>query len=484
MFCTYLCVIIIEEDICPQVSLKSEKCETSIPVVLVKQLHLLTALNISGCNITDQGADMVAEVLLQTVSLTKLDLSSIMLNSPKAAKIFSMLKNISSLKVFSINNNKIDDRTANSIAAVICSNSLIQKINLSHNKLTYTGVLNIANSLSQNIQVFDISHNFITSDDIVDLATALSKCSVLQELNMSHNLLTLTNVLTIAQTFRHHPTLQSLDLSSNAISFFSACEFIVDVILSVNQKLVNLNVSGRNIRPRYVEDYLSPPSCESDYNKFTLQSLYLLQHSSLHVTDTQTNFVKVAETCPISNGDVLSYYVDHLGGVFYNQYHNFAVVIPPGAVSQGDCVEIQATANCFGPYKIPDGFYPISSFFWLSANYEFKAPVYFIMNHYAKIRSLEDINNMHVLYKCIHDPDSMTDDFMTSTIADGVYFDYEIGYCVLAADHFCTYCEAKTDKLIPEYLLACYYTYDESSTGQHIAEVCFCPSNYNCKKVS
>ena len=476
-------IIYIEEDICPQISLKSEKCRTSIPVLLVEQLHWLITLNISDSNITDQGADMIATVLLETVSLTKLDLSNTMLNSLKAIKIVSVLKSISSLKVFNINNNNIDDGAANNIAAVIYSNPLIQKINLSHNKLSYTGVLNIANALSQNIKVFDISNNFITSDNIVDLATTLSKCLVLQELNISHNLLTLTNVLTIVQAFRHHPTLQNLDLSSNAISFFSACEFVVDVILSVNQELVSLNVSGRNIRPRYVEDYLSPPSSEDDYNKFTLQSLHLLQHCSLHITDTQTSFIKVTETCPISNGNVISYYVDHLGGVFYNQYHNFAMVIPPGAVSQGDCVEIQATANCFGPYKIPNGFYPISSFFWLSANYEFKAPVYFIMNHYAKIRNLEDINNLHVLYKCVHDPNSMTDDLMTSKITDRVYFDYEIGYCVLATDHFCTYCEAKTDKLIPEYLLACFYTYDESSSGQHIAEVCFCPSNYNCKKV-
>ena len=70
-----------------------------------------------------------------------------------------------------------------------------------------------------------------------------------------------------------------------------------------------------------------------------------------------------------------------------------------------------------------------------------------------------------------------------STISDGVYFDYEIGYCVLATDHFCTYCEAKTDIDIPEYLIACYYTYDDSPSGSHFAEVCFCPSTYNCKKV-
>ena len=460
---------------------ESEKYKTSFNWVLVKRLKLLTTLSVSGCNITKQGADMMATVLLNTVSLTKLDLSNTMLNSTRANKVICALKNISSLKVLNINNNDIDDEAADGITAILCSNHLLEHVDLSHNKLSYTGVLNIANSLSENIKKIDISSNFIASDDVVDLAAALSKCPLLQELNISYNLLKLTGVLTIARFLRHHPTLKILDLSNNTVSFSSACEFIVDVILSVNKTLVNLNVCGRNIRPRYVEDYLSPPHSEDDTDNFTLQNLYLLKHSLLNVTNTEANVIKVTETCPISSTNIISYHVDHLGGVFYNRYNNFAVVIPPGAVSQGDCVEIQATANYSGPYIIPEGFYPISSYYWVSANYEFKAPVYFVMNHYAKITCLEDINKLHVLHKCARDPDAMNEGL--STIPDGVYFDKEIGYCVLATNHFCTYCGTKSDKGIPEYLTACYYTYDESSSGKYIAEVAFFPSNYNCKKV-
>ena len=73
---------------------------------------------------------------------------------------------------------------------------------------------------------------------------------------------------------------------------------------------------------------------------------------------------------------------------------------------------------------------------------------------------------------------------MMNPISDGVYFDYDIGYCVVATNHFCSYCQAKSVQDIPEYLLACYYTYDEPSSGSFIAEVCFCPSNTDCKKVA
>ena len=420
---------------------------------------------------------MVSAVLLETTSLTKLDLSNTMLSSVKASKISSALKNIKSLKVLNINNNAIDDGAADSIAAVVRNNSFIEEMNLSHNKMTYAGVLDVANALSESIKVFDISSNFIASDNVADLATALSKYPVLQELNLSGNLLRLTEILTIAQSFRLHPTLQSLDLSGNAILFSSAAEFIVDIILSINQVLINLNVCSRNIRPRHIEDYLSAPSTENNSATFTLQNL--LQHSSL---DFQTNFIKVVETCPVSSKDIMSYYADHLGGVFYNQYHNFAIVIPPGAVTQGDCVEIQGTANYCGPYTIPDGFYPISSYFWVSADYTFKAPVYLIMSHYAKIRNLEDVSSLHVLHKYAQDPNVS----LMSTITDGLYFDIEIGYCVLATDHFYSYCQAKSVKSIPECLLACYCTYDESPDdhGSLVAEVCFCPSNSECKKIT
>ena len=303
-------------------------------------------------------------------------------------------------------------------------------------------------------------------------------------MNLSQNLLTLNNVLTIAQFFRNHPTLQTLDLSSNTISFPSACEFIVDIILSVNQTLTNLNVCGRNIRPRYMEDNLASPSIKSNFNGFiTFQSLNSPQYTSSY--DTNTKFIKVEETCPISSEDVFYCHVDYLGGAFYHQYHKFAIVIPPGAVTQGEHVEIQATANYFYPYIIPDGFYPISSFFWISASYKFKAPVYILMRHYAKLRNLKDISNLCVLQKCVYDwPYDIDEDLTMSPIFKGVYFDNEKRYCVLATEHFCTYCGAKSDKDIPEYLTACYYTFDEPSSGSLIAEVCFFPSSFSCRKVS
>ena len=470
------------EDICPEVSFNSERTSTSITALFVEQIRLLTKLNISGYNITDQGLALMATILMETVSLAKLDLSNTMLNSVKATTIISALKNNSSLKVLNISHNDIDDGAAESITAVISNNSKIEIVNLSHNKLSYNGVLKVVSLLPKSITTIDISGNLIACDNIAELATALSNCPVLQQLSMSENLLSLANVLTVGQYFRNHPTLQSLDLSGNSISFSSACEFIIGIILSVNQKLVNINVCGKNIRPRCT-DHLSPPKTDINFNTLMLQNSFSSQHSSFNI-QTIASFIKVTETCSVFNNDIISCYVDHRGGTFYSHHHNFAIVIPPGAVTQGDCVEIQRTANYFSPYVIPDGFYPISSYYWISANYVFKSPVYLIMSHYAKIRSVEDIDNLHVLHRCAQDAATgRNDDLIMDAISDGVYFDNDIGYCVLATDHFCSYCQAKDVRHIPEYLTACYCTYDEPSIGSLIAEVCFCPSSTECIKV-
>ena len=410
----------VVETICPEISVNSKKQACSIDMLMVKQLGLLTTLNVSGCKITSQGADMMAEVLLQTILLEKLDISNTTLDAAKADKISSPLEKVASLKTL------------------------------------------------------DISNNLIGSEALL---TTLSRSLTLEELNISENLLTFSSIVKIAQSFRHHPTIRKLDFSNNMISFSSACEFIVDIILSVNQKLVYLNVSGRNIRPRFVDDYLSLSNNDSSSSGFALQDLYLQQK----FPSNYYKLIRVNETCPISKEDVISYYVDHKGGLFYH-HHNFVIFVPPCAVTQGDYVEIQATANHFGPYEIPDDFYPISNFFWLSADYRFKVSVYIIMSHYAKIRSLEDIDHLLVLQTC--NSIIAGEKYILTKVPNGIYFDHKIGYCVLATDHFCSYVQAKATKYIPEYLTAFYFAYNVSDNS-HTAEVCFCPSQCcDCEKVA
>ena len=490
-----MCIVTVEKMYSEVMTLGSRKPEVNISSLIVDKLALLQALNISGLNITDQSTDLIAVTLSIALSLELFDISCSNLGAEKCAKVLGALKHISTLQCLKMSTNTISDDDADCITAVI-GNCKIEELDISNNELSSIGMIKVIDALSKAnaIKILDISKNFVSVNN-QNMSASLMNCFTLQEINLSHNSLVFTEVIRIARALSGHPNLKHLNIDKNLISFFSECEFLVDVILSTIQSLQYLNVCGRNIRPRFVADFLyPPPNSEESEDRFVLQNLFLSRYSSLdsftfsennlHVS--YGNFIETDEKCPISCEDIVYYYVNHTGGTFHCKAHDFAIVIPPGAVSQGDCVQIQATASRFGPYQIPDGYYPISSFFWVSAHYTFKLPVYLIMSHYAYISSKKDINNVCVLQACVRDLKVTHDGkLVLEEVSGGTYCDNDINYCVFATDHFCSICLSKKDKHIANRFSAMYYTYDvQNFSDEYFAEVCFCPSTSHCKRVS
>ena len=412
--------------------------ETNIIAFLSKQLAMLRTLSIHDCNITDKGTELIISFLAESTSLEHIDISNGNLNTLKATEIMRVLTN--------------------------------------------------------SIKSLDISRNCIADDCIGDVVSALTHCLMLEELNISHNLLTLTGIVRVAEGLRGHYNLKNLNVSNNLTSFHSESEFLVDVILSTNQSLAFLNVCGRNIRPRSADSHLyPPPGTELCPVRFPLQSLYLsrfplfdmLTFKSINANVPRYKLIEATgKNCPVFDQNIISYYVNHDGGTFYNQDHDFAIVIPPGAVSQGECVEIKATASHFGPYQFPEEYHPVSSFFWINSNYTFKIPVYFIMSHYAVIKNVNDIHSLCVMQA--HDL-SITNEgkLVMEEVLNGVYFDYEIRYCILTTKHFCSFgVQDKKGSLPKKFKAFCYsYKCDDEDMDKYKTEVCFCPNNCDCNEV-
>jgi len=146
-------------------------------------------------------------------------------------------------------------------------------------------------------------------------------------------------------------------------------------------------------------------------------------------------------------------------------------------------VQIRATADRFGPFQLPDECLPISSFFWISAHYTFKIPVYLILSHYASDVIVVDDDTLCVAEVCDND-DTSKETVVMKKISDGAYFDADIGHCVVTTNHFCSFCLLCNRKGMDHNFIALYYTYDITSPYKaHVAEVCFCPYNTNCMKV-
>ena len=420
--------------------------EDTIINFLHEQLAMLRTLNVNGYNINDKGTELIMEILMKITSLQSFDMSNAKLSTKKAAAF---------VKVFT------------------SSKVIIKSLN--------------------------ISRNCITADGIENVASALAQCDTLEELNMSHNLLTFTGIIKTAEGLRGHKSLQNLNLSNNLTSFHSEGEFLVDVILSTNQSLVYLNVCGRNIRPRFSYVCFFPPLCTELSTRFPLQNLYLSQLPSFDMLNFKSRAMDVPEEliearkedCPIFDQSIVSYYVYNDGGTFYNQDHDFAIVVPPGAVLQGECVEIKATASYFVPYLFPNGYHPVSSYFWASSNYTFKLPVYLIMSHYAVIRNVNDVYGLCVLQTpaCMYDPSIMhKKTLIMEEVLNGVHFDSKMGYCVVATHHFCAFSvqDKSTGSLPKKFKVLCYeYNCNDKDDGdKYITEVCFCPNNCDCSKVN
>ena len=82
--------------------------------------------------------------------------------------------------------------------------------------------------------------------------------------------------------------------------------------------------------------------------------------------------VKNEEICPLRNSQIISKTFDYNGGELFIKEHAVKVTVPIGAIDKNYEVQIQAAASLFGPFIIPEDYYPISAYVWIGACYKFK----------------------------------------------------------------------------------------------------------------
>ena len=308
-------------------------------------------------------------------------------------------------------------------------------------------------------------------------------------------------MIKIAQLALNNRSIQKLNIPNNAKIFCTEAEFIIDVILSVNSKLSEVIINDTNMRPRF-SNY-SKILSNNVSKRFSLQHLYIANKFPLYLSRSymfEENFItsldsykkcaEVKEKCPLDDTTIFTHYVDCKGGVYYYKDHDVALFIPPGAILQGEWAEIKVSSSFHGQFHMPENYNRISSYVWVSANYDFKVPVYLIINHFINMKSVKDIKTLTAFEACklngsIHDNETLTMQEITTS-----YFDTDLKYCVISTDHFCSYCLAELQTSSNEdnhkEFLAMYYNYEEVKPNKgitYIAEICCLYFNNNCFKV-
>ena len=219
-------------------------CASTILQSLSKITTLLR-LNLSDNNMSEEVADFLAFAIASNSSLEDLILRDNRLTTSGIVTIAKSLSNISTLKYLSVTSNLISEEAADSIASVIKSNTGIEELYLGNNKLG-AGALKIVRALKEvsSLKVLDLTNNNISGIIADDLVAVIDHNS-LQILWLANNDLR-SCASTILQSLSKITTLTELDLSGNNMSE-EVADFLAFAISS-NSSLEDLRLSNNRLK--------------------------------------------------------------------------------------------------------------------------------------------------------------------------------------------------------------------------------------------
>ena len=195
------------------------------------------------------------------------------------------------------------------------------------------------------------------------------------------------------------------------------------------------------------------------------------------------------EKYPLRDCRIISTMFDYKGGELSINEHAVEVTIPPGAIDIGFKVQIQAAASLFGPFIVPEGYYPISAYVWVGACYEFKKKLKVNIEHDIYVTEETNLSELCVLTTCEEDKcDGESNQIVYKMHEDNTCeYQYEFNKitCTLYTSQFCSKClaakgEAKNPKRIMMYH---YLPKDYKSAYEFTAEVSFCYDLQFCREV-
>ena len=223
----------------------------------------LKVLDLSYNNIGCQSADSVAAVIQCNRMLQYLCLDGNDLVDMGVRTICDALKCITKLRVLSLSSNGITDDAAEAITFVISSNYCLEDLSLGNNKLKYGGICKIVHSLKNlyRLRKLDLYHNKFSKQVADELAVILSNFYTLQELYLSDNMLETEGAIKIFESLKHKSKLQVLTLNNNNITDEAIDE--LRLVLAQNPRLQVLLLGGNKLQTDGVVRITQSVKCEN-----------------------------------------------------------------------------------------------------------------------------------------------------------------------------------------------------------------------------
>ena len=201
----------------------------------------ITVLYLQGNHLQD--GDYL-QILAQSGTLKVLDISENEIQTEGAVRIFKALKlKCSCLKKLILTNNGITKEAADEIGLALTTNSTLEVLGLSRNKLQSTGIVGIMYSLNNDnktLKVLDVESNDITDSASGNIAATLANNTSLEDLNLSGNSLKTKGAIKILSALETNSTLKTLSMRDCDITYTEQAGHYIANALAGNSGLEKL----------------------------------------------------------------------------------------------------------------------------------------------------------------------------------------------------------------------------------------------------
>ncbi|KAJ1565315.1 hypothetical protein HK096_003476, partial [Nowakowskiella sp. JEL0078] len=152
------------------------------------------------------------------------------------------------LRILSLNGNKIGDKGAKAVSKCLNLNTVIQKLQLDSNEIQDEGIMNISESLCSNktLKILDLRGNKFGIEGLKSLARAVETNHTLEELDISGNNFEGEKIKLILNSLGKNSTLRSFRVVGCRIGIDGA-DAISDFLKSGNKSLRKLEISSNTL---------------------------------------------------------------------------------------------------------------------------------------------------------------------------------------------------------------------------------------------
>ena len=253
--------------------LANNKFGSSISLIIADSLtktNTLKDINLTGNCIPEEAAGDIAAIIDSNRSLQGVRLSGNLLMTNGVIKITQSLSKLSTLKILYISDNKIDDRAAVVLAAVILNNTKLDDLFLNDN-LFQVGGIKIAQALRNisSLTRLEFNNNGLPDSVAEDLAAAIISNSGLSSIGIMNNDFEASGVIAITQATQRlkritYVNIYNIPFTEEAIEYLSSMiscnKELKDVYLGKNKcyknvrSIINIFRNASKLRKLSIQD--------------------------------------------------------------------------------------------------------------------------------------------------------------------------------------------------------------------------------------